>query len=111
MFKGRTARDLQQVKANPDAAPIADRNFSRAERLLIRVDGYTADGSIPELSARLLNRGGTSMADVPVQPGTPGQGIVELGLSALAAGDYVIELNAKTGSGSAKQLVAFKISR
>jgi hypothetical protein len=51
------------------------------------------------------------MADVPVQPGTPGQGTLELGLSSLAAGDYVIELNAKTGTGSAKELVAFKVSR
>jgi len=111
VFKGRSARELQLVKANPDAAPIADRTFSRADRLLIRIDGYTADGSVPEMSARLLNRGGTSMADVPVQPGTPGQATVELGLSSLAAGDYVVELNAKTGTGSAKELVAFKVSR
>ncbi len=111
VYKGRTARELQQVKANPDAPPIAERTFSRAERLLIRVDGYTADGSVPELSAKLLNRAGTSMADVPIQLGTPGQGIAELGLSSLAAGDYVIELDAKTGTGSAKELVAFKVSR
>ena len=64
-----------------------------------------------ELSARLLNRGGTAMSDIPVQSGSSGQGMVELGLSALAAGDYVIELNAKTGTGSAKELVAFKVSR
>jgi VWFA-related protein len=111
VFKGRTARELNAIKANPSAPPIAERNFSRADRVLVRVDGYTADGSAPELSARLLNRGGTAMSDIPVQPGSPGQGMVEVGLSALAAGDYVIELNAKTGTGSAKELVAFKVSR
>jgi len=111
VYKGRNARELQQAKANPDAAPIAERTFSRADRLLVRVDGYTADGSAPELSARLLNRGGTSMADIPIQPGAPGQGMVELGLSSLAAGDYVIELDAKTATGAAKELVGFKVSR
>jgi len=111
VYKGRNARELQMAKASPDAPPIAERTFSRADRLLIRVDGYTADGSVPEMSARLLNRGGTSMSDVPIQPGAPGQAMVELGLSSLAAGDYVIELNAKTGTGSAKELVAFKVSR
>jgi hypothetical protein len=63
------------------------------------------------LTARLLNRVGTSMAEIPMQPGEPGQATLELGLSSLAAGDYVIELNAKNATGAAQELVAFKVSR
>jgi VWFA-related protein len=111
LYKGRTVRDLQTVKANADAVPTAERTFSRSERLLLRVEAYTADGTVPELSARLLNRGGTSMSDIPIQAAGGGQGELEMGLSALAAGDYVIEVNGKTASGSAQELVAFKVSR
>jgi hypothetical protein len=51
------------------------------------------------------------MADLPVQPGTGGASDIELPLSSLAAGDYLIELNAKTESGSAQELIAFKVGR
>jgi hypothetical protein len=111
VYKGRTVRDLQTLKGNSAAAPIADRTFSRAERLFVRVEAYSADGSAPAVSARLLNRGGTAMSDLPMQAGASGQSELEFGLSALAAGDYVIEINAKTGTGTAQELIAFKVSR
>ncbi len=111
LYKGRTVRDLQTIKANVASVPTTERSFSRSERLLLRVEGYSLDGSAPALSARLLNRGGTSMSDLPVQAAGAGQGELELGLSALAAGDYVIEVNGKTATGAAQELVAFKVSR
>jgi VWFA-related protein len=111
LYKGRTVRDLQTIKASPASVPTAERSFSRSERLLLRFEGYSMDGSVPALSARLLNRGGTSMADIPVQAAGPGQGELEMGLSALAAGDYLIEVNGKTATGAAQELVAFKVSR
>jgi hypothetical protein len=111
LFRGRTVRDLQALKANPAAAPAVDRVFSRSERVLVRVEGYSADGAAPAITARLLNRGGTSMAEMPVQSAAPGAGEMEIGLAALAAGDYVIEINASTPTGAAQELVAFKVGR
>jgi hypothetical protein len=90
---------------------VVDRTFSRSERIFVRTEAYSTDGSTPTLTARLLNRGGTSMADIPIQSPTPGTAEFELGLSAFAAGDYIIEVNAKTGTGTAQELVAFKVSR
>ena len=55
----RTAREMQALKANPDAVPAADREFSRTERMLVRVDAYAPGGVTPTVTARLLNRGGT----------------------------------------------------
>ena len=63
------------------------------------------------LTARLLNRGGGKMADLPVQAGQGGSGDIELPLSSLAAGDYLIEINAKSESGTAQELIAFKVGR
>jgi hypothetical protein len=50
------------------------------------------------------------MADLPVQAKDMGAEI-ELPLAALAAGDYLIEVNAKTEAGTAQELVAFKVGR
>ena len=47
-----------------------------------------------------------------VVPFAPGGGTdVELPLSSFPVGDYLIELNAKTESGTAQELIAFKVGR
>ena len=111
VYRGRTPREIAAFKSNPSAVPTADREFSRTDRILIRTEAYTPGGAVPELTARLLNRGGGKMADVPVQPGERGAGDFELPLSSLAAGDYLIEINATSASGTAQELIAFKVGR
>ena len=101
---------MQALMANADAAPTADREFSRTERLLVRVEAYAA-GETPALTARLLNRGGQAMADLPLHRADAGPGAIDLPLSSFAAGEYLIEINAKTSSGSAQQMVAFRVGR
>jgi hypothetical protein len=110
VYRGRTVRDLANIKANPSAPPTADREFSRTDRLLVRTDAYTPGSVVPAMTARLLNRGGTRMADLPVQAqGSAGE--IELPLASLPVGDYLIELNAKTEAGTAQELIAFKVGR
>jgi hypothetical protein len=113
IFRGRTAKDLQLVRSDPQAAPCASREFSRAERLVIRVQAYApASEQPPAVTARLLNRTGKAMADVPVRPMPEGSGAfeAELPLSALAAGEYLLEFKAAAqGEGEAKELIAFKV--
>jgi hypothetical protein len=103
-------REAQAVKADAGAAPLADRAFGRTERMVVRGGAYAPGGQTPDLSARLLNRSGQAMADVPVQA-DGSEGIIDLALSPLAAGDYLVEINAKTSSGTAQELVAFKVIR
>lgn len=110
LYRARTAHDMLLLRHNPDAPPTASRDFSRTEQLLIRFDAYAAAGARPDITARLLNRGGQPMADVPVQ-GTPGQPcLIDFPLASLAAGEYVIEINAKSASGAAQQLIAFRVT-
>ena len=56
-----------------------------------------------------LNRTGAAMADVPVQAadGKPFQ--IDFPLASLAAGEYLIQINAKGASGAAQQVLAFKV--
>ena len=112
VYRARTVPELQALKSNPDALPTSDRDFSRSDRLFIRAEAYAPGGVTPPVTARLLNRAGQSMADLPVQqrPGRPSE--LELPLSSLAAGEYLIELNAKSDGGStAQELIAFRVSR
>ena len=110
VFRGRTARDLNAIVADPNPVPTVDREFSRAERLLVRVNANTPGGAPPTITARLLNRAGLKMADLPVQSkGSAGE--VTLVLSPLAAGDYLLELNAAAEGGTAQELIAFKVGR
>ena len=102
-------REMLLIRNNLDATPTATREFSRGERLLIRFDAYTVGGARPEVTAKLLNRTGASMADVPVQAaeGKPFQ--IDFPLASLAPGEYLIQIDAKSESGTAKQVLAFKI--
>jgi VWFA-related protein len=109
VYRGRTARDILLARNNPDAIPTVTREFSRAERLFIRFDAYAGGGAKPAITAKLLNRAGTTMAEVPVQAvdGKPFQ--IDFPLASLGAGEYVIQIDAKAASGAAQQLIGFKV--
>ena len=64
IFRGRTVRELQVIRANPFAAPAVEREFSRSDRILVRVEAYAPGGVVPVVTARLLNRGGGAMTDL-----------------------------------------------
>ena len=84
--------------------PTVDRSFARTERIVVRVDAYSPASGAPLVTARLLNRGGTAMADVPVQVSDAGAAEMDVALASLAAGDYLLELNAKAGANTAQDL-------
>jgi VWFA-related protein len=109
VYRARTAREAMLIRNNADAPPTAAREFSRAERMLVRFDAYSAGGTRPDVTAKLLNRAGQSMADVPIQSveGKPFQ--IDFPLASLAAGEYIIEIDAKAPSGTAQQMVGFKV--
>jgi VWFA-related protein len=108
LFRARTPRDVLAIKANPAAVPTGDRGFARTERVLVRVDAYAPGSTPPTIAARLLNRVGTPMLDVPVQASEAGAEL-ELVFAALAAGEYLLELTAKAEAGSAQELIAFRV--
>ncbi len=110
VFRARTARDFTQLKADMDAVPSPLREFSRTDRLLIRVPVYGPGETTPALSVHLLNRAGSAMNEIPSAPsGKPNVLQIEVPLAGLAPGEYVIELKAGDDD-SAKQLVAFRVT-
>jgi VWFA-related protein len=112
VYRARTLRDYQLLKADATAVPIAVREFNRTDRILIRVAAYAGGTATPTLSVHLLNRAGQPMSEIPANPApTAGQQQIDLPLSALAPGEYVVEIKATAdGGGEAKELVGFRVT-
>ena len=64
VLRARTAREFQQLKSDPAGMPIAAREFSRTDRLIVRVPAYGPGGTTPALSVHLLNRAGSAMSEL-----------------------------------------------
>jgi hypothetical protein len=102
---------MQTLAAAPEATPAATREFSRTDRVLIRFDAYGAGTDRPEATAVLLNRAGNKMNDVPVVAAPMGgTHQLELLLSSIPAGEYLVEITVKGASGEKKELVAFRVT-
>ena len=112
IFKARTVREFADLKTLADPTPAPTREFSRTDRLLVRVPAYGPGDVPPVLTARLLNRTGEPMSDLPVasQPTAGSPGHIELIPSALATGEYLLEIKATGTGGEAKQLIGFRIT-
>jgi VWFA-related protein len=112
VFRARTARDLQALAQDGAATPLAAREFSRADRVLIRFDSYGAGTELPRATAVLLNRSGQKVLDVPVvQATTGGTHQIDLGLNQVPPGEYLVEITLSgTGTGGeARELVPLRV--
>jgi hypothetical protein len=109
VLRARTVRELQQLRSDPDASPLAGREFVRTDRLLIRVPAYGPGGTTPTLIARLLNRADQPMADLAVVVPSPGDPEIEVPLASLVPGEYVVGIGVKERS-DVKQFVGFRIT-
>jgi VWFA-related protein len=111
VLRARTAREFQTLRADGDAVPIAGREFSRIEHLLVRVPTYGPGGTTPVLSVHLLNRAGAAMNELKAEPAPrPGEQQIDLPLAALPPGEYVLEIRAVDPGGDATELVGFRVT-
>jgi len=110
VLRARNVREFRTLDVE-SAVPVATREFSRTERLLIRFPAYGPSGSAPAVSATLLGRMGHPIRDLPVAPSaTPGDNAIDLPLAPFANGEYVIEVRAKSGGRDAADRITFRIT-
>ena len=112
VLRARNALEFRQLRSDPDPIPETARVFRRTDRLLVRFRAYGPGASPIDVTARLLNRGGASMTDLPLQaPATADAPyVLDLPLASLAPGEYLIELKAAVGDDSADQLIALRVT-
>jgi VWFA-related protein len=111
LFRARTVREFQQLKGDSQATPTAGREFSRTERVFLRVPAYTPGAAPASVTAKLLNRGGQSIADLTVTRSAAADASeIDLSLASYPAGEYLVEITASGQGGEAKELVGFRIT-
>ena len=113
VYVARNGREYQVLKADTAPVPVALREFRRTDRLLVRFDTFGKPTGPLSLTARLLNRQGQKMSDLPVAAPAADANThqVDLPLSSLAAGEYLLEVSASAeGQNAATELVAFRVT-
>jgi VWFA-related protein len=111
VLRARNAREFRTLTTET-AVPVASREFSRTERLLVRFHAYGPTGSEPQVSARLLTRMGQPMRDLEVAVPAPpaSEHAIDLPLASLATGEYIIEVEARGPAGDVKDRVGFRVT-
>jgi VWFA-related protein len=111
LLSARNVREQRAIAADPDAAPVVTRQFSRADRLWVRIPVFSA-GQAPTISARLVSGQGRVMGDLVVVP-VPSRANAyqfDVPLASLAAGAYSIEITAKTDAGDARDTLPIRVT-
>lgn len=110
VLRARTGREYRELAGNLDAAPTAARQFSRRERLLIRVRVHHPD--LPAtVKAKLVSGVGGAMRDLPLGVTTDASvHQIDLSLAGLAPGAYSIELDASSPKNQVKDILSFTVT-
>ena len=108
VLRARNEREFRALDTDA-AMPVVSREFSRMERLLIRVPLYGPDGNV-SLSAKLMSRMGSTMRDLSVAVTRPDLREIDLPLSGLAAGEYFVDLTATSASGEARDRLSLRVT-
>jgi len=108
------AASVAHVRTMQDAVPeapiYAGRDFGRTDRVFVRTSLTGVLSTTATVTAQLLDRRGTTLAQVPVSRSvTPGTWQVEVPLGSMAAGEYALTLEAANGDSRARTIVPFRL--
>ena len=112
VFRSRTNRQFMAIAdGSLMAAPVASRQFSRAEHLVFRIP-VSSGGSAPVVTARLQSRFGAALRELTVSnaPSSTTVFQVDLPLAAFASGGYMLEFSARSSQGSAIDRIEFTVT-
>ena len=107
VLRTRTAREARAITEGTDAQPEVGREFDRSDRLFVRFAIY--GGAEVAAAARLLNRRGKDLRELPVARIKEGVYQLDLPLSVSARGDYLIAIEATRGAESVRALVPVRV--
>jgi VWFA-related protein len=110
-YRARTMPALRAIaEGRSRSAPVAARQFSRAEQLLVRMPLTIRGGGDVAVTARLESRFGSTLREVPVSRVSPAMVEVQLPLAGLASGGYALAFEARGPGASARARVDFAVT-
>ena len=112
LSRARSAAEFRNMSSAPDPVAFAGRDFTRSDRLLLRVAAYGTASTDAEVTAQLVGPRGTTLAELPIHAEGEGAGFrLELPLSSLATGEFLIAIAARTPAERVETFVPLRISR
>jgi hypothetical protein len=110
--RARNSAEYRSLSSEDAPTAFAGREFSRTDRVILRVLPYGSAASEVEMSAQLVGPRGNTLAELPIQAADHGAGFeLDLPLSSFATGDFVIAIAARTPSERVEALVPLRIGR
>ncbi len=109
LVRTRTVADARAVAEGRPAVPFAGREFRRTDHLTVRFSVYGTAAQDAEVSARLTTRAGTPLLDLPVRTLAGAGYQLEVPLTSIARGDYLIAVAAAHGEERTRALVPLRI--
>jgi hypothetical protein len=113
VLRAQNAREFRSLDRGPAAVPYAGREFVRTDRLVIRFDVLGSAAANAKVTARIASQWGKDLADLPlVRQGVPDAPYeIELPLTSVARGDYLIAISAVAGDDTARAFVPIRVTR
>jgi Ca-activated chloride channel family protein len=111
VFRARAPLEWRSLRSATAPVPTALRDFARGDRLLVRVDAFGAAAGAAQATARLVNRGGVDGASIPVVARGEGRFEVDLPLSNIARGEWLLAIDAASGEDRAQAMLPFRIAQ
>jgi len=110
--RARNASEFRSLMSGPEPSVFAGRDFSRSDRLLLRVTPYGSASTDAEVTAQLVGPRGATLAELPIHSEGEGGGFrLDLPLSSLATGEFIISIAARTPAERVEALVPLRVSR
>ena len=110
--RARSAAEYRNLSAASEPIAFAGRDFSRSDRVLVRVAAYGSASADAEVTAQLVGPRGTTLAELPIHAEGEGGGFrLDLPLSSLATGEFIIAIAARTPAERVEAMVPLRISR
>lgn len=108
----RRPAELLAVQGDTPPAPATVREFTRMERLILRVDVGGELAVSAALTASLVGKGGARLLALPISRVSPDgtHWRVDLPLMSIARGDYVIAIEAAQGRARAAAFVPIRVT-
>jgi VWFA-related protein len=112
LSRARNSAEFRSMSSAPDPVAFAGRDFTRADRVLLRVAAYGTAAADAEVTAQLVGPRGSTLAELPIHSEGEGAGFrLDLPLSSLATGEFIIAIAARNSTERVETLVPLRISR
>ncbi len=110
-FRAANPVELRSLRADSDPTPYAAREFVRTDRLFVRFAVLGEAAPRAAISARLVSRTGADLVSFTVTPlqGARDQYEIDLPLSSVARGDYLVAIQAAAGDDRAEVFIPLRI--